>query len=157
TFYNNCPMGGHLQADHACFALMDRLYQTVSEISCHRKLFAFAGSGSGDSQLPCGTLYYLGLITVIDGHHSLFFICTSPVAELLIIIGQKLYRSSQQLIIFFMNPDNIPMEIDQFLILSAPRVSPSVVRVCKSAESRLISIVDGGCSRPGHLNHYRFP
>src|SRR5699024_6455284 len=123
----------------------------------YHKLFEFTGSGSWDSQLPYGKLYHFRFITVINGDHSLLFVCKSAIADLLVIVSQELYRASQQLIIFFMDPDNILMEIDQLLILSPPGVSPSVIRICEAAESCFVSIVDSRCSRPGHLDHYCFP
>ena len=157
TFYDDSSMGRYFQTNHTCFALMDLLYQAVSEISRHHKLSEFTGSGSWDSQLPYGKLYHLSLIAVINSHHRFFSICKSSVADLLIIIGQKLYRASQQLIIFFMDSDHIPMEADQLLILSSPGIGPSVIRIRKAAKPCLVSIVNGGGSRPGHLDHYRFP
>ena len=112
-------MGRHFQMDHSCLALVDLLYQTVAEISRYHKLFEFTGSGSWDSQLPYGKLYHFRFITVINGDHSLLFVCKSAIADLLVIVSQELYRASQQLIIFFMDPDNILMEIDQLMILTS--------------------------------------
>ena len=133
-------MGRHLQMDHSGLAFVDLLYQAVSEISRYHKLLEFAGSGSGDPQLPYGKLHHLGLVTVINSYHRLLFICKSAVADLLVFVGQKFHRASQQFAVFFVNPDNVFMEIDQFLIFSPPGIRPSVIRIRKSAQSRLVSI-----------------
>src|SRR5699024_1084593 len=137
--------------------LFRSFHKTISKIAGYHQLFKLAGSGSWYPQFPYGQFYYFCLFTVIDRHHCFFFICKPAVADLLVIIGQKLYRSSQQFIIFLMDPDDILMKSDQFLILFSPWISPSVIGICETADSGFVPIINGGRSRPGHLNHNSFP
>ena len=48
------------------------------------------------------------------------------------------------------------MKREQFFILPAPRICAPVVRICKSAYSRLVSVINGRRSDPCHLNRNRF-
>src|SRR5699024_3463409 len=150
-------MGRNLQMDNSGPALMNFLYKTVSKISSHHQLFEFTGSGSWNPQFPHRQLPHLLLIAVINGHHSFLPVCKSAVTDLLIIICQKFYRSSQQFTILLVYPYDIFMKSDQFLVFSSPGIGSPIIRVGKTAESCFVSIIDGRRSRPCHLDYHSLP
>jgi len=69
---------------------------------------------------------------------------------------EQLDRPFPKRFFLFMDSDHLFMKREQFFILPAPRICAPVVRICKSAYSRLVSVINGRRSDPCHLNRNRF-
>ena len=54
------------------------------------------------------------------------------------------------------DPDQLPVERYQLLVLPAPRIRPPIVRIRKSAQPGLIAVVHGRRARKCHLQHGGF-
>ena len=51
-----------------------------------------------------------------------------------------------------MNPDDLPMKVDQLFIFPAPRIGTAVIRIGKATDARFIAIINRRRARPCHLH-----
>ena len=80
----------------------------------------------------------------------------SRIRQDIFLSAKDLQRTGLKCRMLFVDADRFFVECDQFLIFMSPRIGSSVIRICKSTDTSLITIIYRRSSDPGHLHNNRF-
>ena len=111
---------------------------------------------SGYTRSPDFQQSFSSLLKIIDHHNDLLCMRKSSITQSLVVVPQKFQGACAEYFILFVNSDHFFIKKKKFFIFSAPWICPSVVRICKSAHSRLVPVVNRRGPGPCHLYGDRF-